>query len=196
MPSPAPTRFTLRNALRRFRGNRRGSAVVEFALVAPMFFALLFAIIETAIMFFASQVLETVTQNSARVILTGQAQGVNGSVAACQVTAGVTSACDQNSFKTYVCSQIPALFDCNSLYVDVQSYSSSFASVTLSNHVTNGTFDGSGLGYNAGTAGQVVVVRLFYQWPIFVTGLGYRLFNLNGNYRLLVATAAFQNEPF
>jgi Flp pilus assembly protein TadG len=32
-----------------------GSAAVEFALVAPVFFALLFAIIETAIMFFASQ---------------------------------------------------------------------------------------------------------------------------------------------
>ena len=39
--------------LRRFRRNRRGSAVVEFALVAPMFFALLFAIIETALMFFS-----------------------------------------------------------------------------------------------------------------------------------------------
>jgi hypothetical protein len=80
--------------------------------------------------------------------------------------------------------------------VDVQSYSNSFASVTLSDHVTNGTFDGSGLGFNAGTAGQVVVVRLFYQWPIFVTGLGYKLFNINGNKRLLVATVAFQNEPF
>src|SRR6516165_3091353 len=92
MPSPAPKRFTLRSALRRFRGNRRGSAVVEFALVAPMFFALLFAIIETALMFFASQVLETITQNSARVILTGQAQAQGGSVAACQTTQGVVSA--------------------------------------------------------------------------------------------------------
>ena len=75
MPSSAPSRFTLRTALRRFRGNRRGSAAVEFALVAPMFFALLFAILESALMFFASQVLETVTENSARVVLTGQAQG-------------------------------------------------------------------------------------------------------------------------
>jgi Flp pilus assembly protein TadG len=41
-----------------FVRNGRGSAAVEFALVAPVFFALLFAIIETAIMFFASQALE------------------------------------------------------------------------------------------------------------------------------------------
>jgi hypothetical protein len=38
------------------------------------------------------------------------------------------------------------------------------------------------------------VVRLFYQWPLFVTGLG---FNMGcGNNRLLIATAAFKNEPF
>src|SRR3954449_11365980 len=97
MPSPAPTRFTLLATLRRFRGSRRGSAVVEFALVAPMFFALLFAIIETALMFFASQVLETATQDSARQIMTGQAQN---------------AAMTQAQFKTLVCSKIYAMFDC------------------------------------------------------------------------------------
>jgi len=29
-----------------------------------------------------------------------------------------------------------------------------------------------------------------------VTGLGYNISNLSGNQRLLVATAAFQNEPY
>ena len=50
MSSPVATKLTLRNIVRRFRRNRRGSAAIEFALVAPVFFALLFAIIETAIM--------------------------------------------------------------------------------------------------------------------------------------------------
>ena len=53
MPSPAVPTASLKKTLRRFRRNRRGSAAVEFALVAPVFFALLFAIIETAIVFFA-----------------------------------------------------------------------------------------------------------------------------------------------
>ena len=79
MPSPVASRFAFRTALRRFRGNRGGSAAVEFALIAPIFFGLLFAIIETALVFFSSQVLESITQNSARVVLTGQAQ--SGSVA-------------------------------------------------------------------------------------------------------------------
>jgi Flp pilus assembly protein TadG len=192
MPSPAPSRFTFRTALRRFRGNRRGSAAVEFALVAPIFFGLLFAIIETAIMFFAGQVLETITQNSARVVLTGQAQ--SGSVTACAVS-GVSTPCTQATFKSYVCAQIPALFDCNSLQVDVSSYSS-FSSVVLSNHIDAACNFDSSMGYSPGNAGDIVVVRLFYQWPQFVTGLGYSIVNPACSKRLLVATAAFKNEPY
>ena len=40
------------------------------------------------------------------------------------------------------------------------------------------------------------MVRVFYQWPLFVTGLGFNISNLTGSKRLLTATAAFQNEPF
>ena len=98
-----------RNALRRFHRNRRGVAAVEFALVAPLFFGLLFAIIEIAMMFFASQVLETVTQDSARTIMTGQAQDAKYT---------------QQTFKDdVVCPKISVMFDCeDGIYVDVQSY--------------------------------------------------------------------------
>jgi Flp pilus assembly protein TadG len=152
---------------------------LEFALVAPVFFALLFAIIETAMVFFASQVLETITQNSARQIFTGQAQQASTT---------------QAQFATYVCSQIPALFDCNSVFIDVESASSSssvnFADCTdvAGNFVTPQ--------YSPGGAGDTVVVQLCYRWPIFVTGLGYNIANLPGSKRLLRASAAFRNEPY
>ncbi len=176
MPSPA-SRVSVLSVLRRFRRNRRGSAAVEFA---PVFFALLFAIIETAIVFFAGQVLETITQSSARMILTGQAQ---------------TAAYTQAQFKTYVCGQIPALFTCSNVYVDVQSYNS-FGNVTLNSQIDGNSNFVNNLQYNPGGPGQIVVVRLFYQWPLFVTGLGYNISNLAGSKRLLAATAAFQNEPY
>ena len=180
MPSPAASTAPAGNVLRRFRRNRRGSAAVEFALVAPVFFALLFAIIETAIMFFASQVLETITQDSARMILTGQAQ---------------TAAYTQAHFKTYVCSQIPALFTCSNVYVDVESYSA-FSSVTINSQIDASKNFINNMQYSPGGPGDIVVVRLFYQWPLFVTGLGYNISNLSGNQRLLAATAAFRNEPY
>src|SRR4030088_1891571 len=103
MSSSAGLTAPVMKTLRRCRRNRRGSAAVEFALVAPVFFALLFAIIETALVFFAGQVLETMVQDSARQILTGQAQ---------------TATFAQADFKTLVCSKIPALFTCASVYVD------------------------------------------------------------------------------
>src|SRR3954465_2308422 len=118
MSSPAGPTAALAKALRRFRRNRRGSAAVEFALVAPVFFALLFAIIETAIVFFAGQVLETVTQDSARFIMTGQAQ---------------TGGYSQPQLKAFVCGKINVLFDSvTGISIDVQSYSS-FSSVSISN---------------------------------------------------------------
>jgi hypothetical protein len=190
MSSPAASTVSPRALLRRFWRNRTGDAVVQFALVAPLFFALLFAIIESAVMFAAQQVLETITQNSARMIMTGQAQN-----------AGYT----QGQFKTYVCGQIPALFNCNSIYVDVESFPQ-FSSISFPSPI-----DGSGnfvnnMQYNPGGSSScpnsnvcqnsIVVVRLFYAWQLFVTGLGYNISNMAGNQRLLVATATFRNEPY
>jgi Flp pilus assembly protein TadG len=181
MSSPAGSTAALRKALRRFRRNRRGSAAVEFALVAPVFFALLFAIIETAIVFFAGQVLETVTQDSARFIMTGQAQ---------------TGGYSQSQFKTYVCGKISVLFDCvNGVYVDVQSYPA-FSGVSINDPIDGSKNFVPPNNYSPGGPGDIVVVRLFYQWPLVVTGLGYNIANLSGSKRLLTATAAFRNEPY
>lgn len=180
MSSPAAATVTAGNALRRFRRNRRGSAAVEFALVAPVFFALLFAIIETAIVFFAGQVLETITQDSARMIMTGQAQAASYT---------------QAQFKTFLCGRIPALFNCADVYIDVKSYTA-FSSVTITDPIDAGNNFVPNMSYSPGSAGDIVVVRVFYQWPLFVTGLGYNIANLSGSKRLLSATAAFRNEPF
>src|SRR4051794_18822486 len=120
MSSPAASPA---NVLRRFRRNHRGSAAVEFALVAPIFFALLFATIELALVFFASQVLETITGDNARTIMTGQAQ---------------TAALTQAQFKTQVCNSVPALFDCvGGIYIDVRSYPA-FGGVNITDPIDTG----------------------------------------------------------
>jgi Flp pilus assembly protein TadG len=181
MMSRVASTASIRPVWRRFRHNRRGSAAVEFALVAPVFFALLFAIIETGIIFFAGQILQTVATDSARTILTGQTQ-----------TAGLTQAQFQSNV---VCPLIPALLTCANLYVDVET-SSSFSGLALNNEVVNGVFQSTSMAYNPGGPGDVVVLRLYYQWPLFVTGLGYNTSNLANGQRLLTAAAAFRNEPY
>jgi Flp pilus assembly protein TadG len=182
MPSPTvPKRNIKRNILRRFRRNRQGSAAVEFALVAPLFFGLLFAIIEMAMVFFASQVLETVAQDSGRMIMTGQAQ---------------TQDLTKQQFKDLVCSNVVALFDCvNGVSIDVKSYPA-FAAVNIAAPIDAAKNFVPPNNYLPGQPGDVVVVRLFYQWPLFVTGFGFNIANIGTSHRLLTATAAFQNEPY
>lgn len=164
---------------RGFWRDNRGAAV-EFAFVATPFFALIFAIMETALVFFAGQVLETAVQDSARKILTGQAQGAGWS---------------QNQFKQDVCNRVSALFDCqNGLQIDVRKFTS-FQNVNVPNPVVNGKFQPD-LVYDPGGPSDIVVVRLFYLWPVAVPSFNKDLSNVDGNKRLISATAAFRNEPF
>jgi Flp pilus assembly protein TadG len=181
MPSSAASTNSLRNVLRRFHRNRRGSTAVEFAMVAPMFLALLYAVLETSMVFFAGQALETMTQDSARTIMTGQSQ-----------TAGYDM---KNFHDQVVCNQIKIFFSCANVFVDVQSYPA-FANINISSQIDNGGCFVPPTNYNPGGPSQIVVVRLFYQWPLVVTGLGYNISNVCGSKRLLAATAAFQTEPY
>jgi Flp pilus assembly protein TadG len=167
--------------LRRFIRHRKATTSIEFGLLAAPFLALSFATLQTAIIFFAGQSLETAAATSSRLIMTGQAQ---------------TQGWSASDFKTQVCNTITGIFNCqNGVYVDVETYST-FAEANLSSPVTNGNFSTSAMGYNTGGPGDIVVVRLYYQYPVFVKLLGFNLSNLNGGYDLLAATAIFKNEPY
>ena len=179
--SRSARRVLAARAVRRLVRQQDGSAAVEFALVAAPFLALTFAIMETAVVFFSGQALETAVADSSRLIMTGQAQ---------------TQGFSQSTFKDAVCAKIFGLFDCqNGVYVDVKTYTS-FSSVNMTNPVdANGNFVND-FTYQAGGPGDIVVVRLFYQWPVYVALLGFDLHNMTGGKRLLVATSAFRNEPY
>jgi Flp pilus assembly protein TadG len=168
---------------RRFFRNESGAAAVEFGMVLLPFLALLMAIIESAIVLFAGQVLQSATTNAARQILTGQVQNAGWNL---------------QQFQNSVCANLTVMFNCaNNLYIDIRSFPS-FTSVSLPSVTnSNGTLTNN-YQYSPGNPGDVVIVRLIYQWPIFATGLGIGLLtsgNITNSYTL-VATAAFRNEPY
>lgn len=176
-------RLARRVSPRRFMRRQDGAVAVEFALILLPFLALMFGIMETSLVFFADQTLETAVADSARLIMTGQAQTQN-------LTA--------QTFKDQVCQRIYGLFDCqNGIYVSVQTYSS-FGSITNTPPLdNNGNLVTSNFGYQPGGPGDIVVVRLYYQWPIYVSLMNLsNLANMSNHNRLLVATAAFRNEPY
>jgi Flp pilus assembly protein TadG len=164
----------------RFLRSTRAATAVEFGMVAAPFIALLIAILELAVVQIAQQVLQTATNQAARLIMTGQAQNE-----------GMTS----TQFQQQVCNNATPLFTCANLYVNVQTFST-FSSVSMTNPDNGGTFSPGSLGYSPGGDGDIVVVQSFYQWPVVLGPLGFNLSNMSGNKLLLVATAAFRNEPY
>lgn len=166
------------------RGALSGSAAIEFAVVAPVLFLFLFGIIETGVLFFASAMLQNATDDTARLIRTGQLSG----------------AMTASTLKTQICSEFSGLIsssECSAnLQVDLRAYSSfssaSYPSVTK----TNGSIDPTKLAVQSVGSCEVVLMRSFYPWSIMTPLMAPLLENMpNGQY-LLAAAAAFRSEPY
>jgi Flp pilus assembly protein TadG len=166
-----------------FAQREDGAAALEFAIVAAPFLALILAAMQTALAFFAGQVLESAVADSSREILTGQAQN-----------AGMT----QSQFSSAVCGKVEALFSCSGLMIDVQtasSFSSANTSAPTLTYNSGGNVTNS-WSYNPGNPGDIVVMRVMYQWPVFLGPLGLSLSNEGNGKLLLMSTAVFKNEPY
>lgn len=164
----------------RLRRDRKGATAVEFAIVALPFFALMAAIMETALVFFATIMMEHGLAQSAREIRTGQLQVSGGSA---------------ESFTNNLCSRAGTILDCGRVRVDVRTLSS-FGGAPGLPLDGDGGLDGDQMGFVPGDAGDIVMVRAFYEWQLITPGLGLGLSNMGGNKRLLTAAIAFRNEPF
>ena len=169
--------------------NTKGSVAVEFALIAPIFFLLLFAILETSLAWFGGMVLENGMKQTARLIRTGQAQNSNMT---------------QQQFRDALCAQISVVLSCDpdKLYIDVRSYSS-FAGAAFPNPINDdGTLNPNLNTYSLGGSTQasgvdtIVLARAFYTWQMFTPLIGRFYANMPNNVRLLSSSVAFRNEPF
>jgi len=175
--------LALRQKLSHLRSARSGATAVEFALIAPIFIAVLIAILEVAFFLIVQQTLQTAATTAGRLIMTGQAQN---------------SAMTQSQFAAAVCPMVTALINCNNLMINVQSYSSfigaSASAPTLTynaqGQVTNNW------SYNPGVPGNVTVVQLIYQAPVVNGPLGFTLANLTNGTALMMGVTAFRVEPY
>ena len=176
--------------LGRFRRDDRGVAAVEFALVSVPFFALLFAILEGALIFWTNQVLDEAVSQASRLLYTGNFQ---------QTTLAVPAAEIPDRFKQEICNRVGGLFDCSSIKIDVQTYDS-FPNGVPQPIVTDpdGTrhLDPAFGQYNTPGPSRITLVRAVIEYPVFVSLLGANGSDLSGNKRLLMGTAAFRTEQY
>jgi Flp pilus assembly protein TadG len=170
-----------RRILRR-AATRKGSAAIEFALLAPILFVLIMGIIEIGIMFLAQFVLQNAVDEAARLIRTGQAAGANMS---------------ETQFRQYVCDRVSSLMACDAnLQIDVETPSALSVSAYASALKPDGTLDSNLDNYAIGDVCSVVLVRAFYTWNVATPLLTPFMVNMAGNKHLLSAAAAFRNEPY
>jgi len=173
-------RLAPRTAARLAR-DREGATAVEFALVAGPFFLLLFGILEIALIFFATAVIEDAVGNAARAIRTGEVQ-----------TEGRT----EEDFWAAICQRIDVIADCGRLRVDVRTFENFNVAELGAPMTDDGDLDDEHFTFEPGEAGEVVVVRVFYDWVLLGPGMINGLANMSGNRRLISSATAFRNEPF
>lgn len=176
----------LKFAPKKFLRNARGVTAVEFAMVAPVFFMALGAVIEVGIMLFTEYVLQASVQEAARKIRTGQAQ-----------TAGMSAA----DFKTEICHLASAVMDCSAsvnVYVKSAATFSALKTAVPSYLNVGNAYGGSpsATSYDCGGPSKPVAIIATYDWNIvmpFMSPFG----NVDGNSKRRIAGfAMFQNEPF
>lgn len=161
----------------------RGVAAVEFAIVAAPLAALIVAILQTSLVFFAQQTLETTAETSVRQLVTGEAQKGN-----------VTKA----QFKSRVCSTLPVFMECSKVIIDVRS-ATSFSGISTKSLTITVDKDGNittPFSYAPGNAGSINIVRVMYIWDVMGGPLGFDLATMSNNKRILYATSVFKTEPY
>lgn len=167
----------------RLAHDSRGTTLVEFAFVVGPLLALLMAVVQTSLVFFTQQILETTAEKSVRQLLTGAAQNKNMS---------------QAQFKALVCSKLPAYLKCANVMIDVRTASNFSAADTGAPALT---YDSQGNPSNAwvyspGAPGEITVARIMYIWNTQKTPLGFDLSTMSNNRRLLISTSVFKTEPY
>lgn len=178
-------------ARRSILSDRRGAAIVEFALVAAPFLALLLAILQTSLAYLAQESLETAVEVAARGIVTGQTQSADIK----SLAQGMTQAQLAERFRKSGCAQLPIFLSCSRLYVDVKSApGGGLAIAPLDLRLdANGKLSAP-LSYSLGEQGAVVIVRFVYVWPMRITPQP----DLSGNTgsSILMATSVSKSEPY
>lgn len=170
----------LHRLARRFSRSDRGVTAIEFAIVGPIFFAIIGATIETALAFFAGYALDAAVIDTSRLIRTGQSVYVSSA----------------DNYRGAVCGQLYGIFDCDQLRISVR-HISDFGAFDMSDPLdpASGDWTMAETFQNARPL-ETMVIEAYYKWPTFFNIPGINAGQTADGKRLLAATHVFRTEPF
>ncbi|MBY0296016.1 MAG: pilus assembly protein [Methylobacterium sp.] len=177
--------------VRRFGPARNGVVAVEFGLVALPFVGLLAAITETALAFFAAQMLDSTVSDAARQIYTGQFQNAMKSN-----SPALSAEETLKKFRELVCTNRVTIFDCDKLKIDILPVSDtgSFKPASPIDAQKQAWRTDFGTKYTKPEPSQIVLVQAAVEFPVFFSAMN--PMTLTNGMRVLQTTVAFRTEPY
>ena len=168
---------------------QKGSAAIEFAMIAPIFFVLLLGTFEAAIIFFSQSVLQNGMADMGRMIRTGQVGCPRDANNQC------LAAMTKEQFRATLCGKVSTLINCDKLVIDVEAFTDYTGLARTPPLDEDGNLKPLD-NFNVGAVCQVVLARAFYTWKIATPGLTWFLVNMADGNRLVTAATAFRTEPW
>jgi Flp pilus assembly protein TadG len=168
---------------RKLADDETGSPAVEFALVFPIFIAIVLATLQAGTIFLVKAYFESTAEESARVVLTNQ-------------TTSLTAA----QFQTEICNELTALFNCAEVTVELEPLPVGTTNLTsmLPTFDSNGNVVGTptlDVGASSGASGTDMLLVVMYPWPVYGGPLGLNFANMGNGKMLMTSTQVFRIEP-
>ncbi|MEH3039192.1 MAG: TadE/TadG family type IV pilus assembly protein [Sphingomonas paucimobilis] len=133
-----------------FSANVRGSTVVEFALITPVFLMFLLGMFETSIVYFSQQALESAAEETMRSIVVGELR---------------SQAAPRPAAVRDICDRLPAYMRCGRMTMDVTSVPTLADLKPADLRAVRSDAAKSASRYDTGGLGDIVALRLYYEWP-------------------------------
>ena len=170
---------------RRLVNDEVGSPAVEFALVSPIFIAVVLATLQAGSIFLVKGFFESSAEEAARVVLTNQTDASTFTAA---------------QFQTEICNQLTALFNCGDVSVELEPLPAGTTNLSalLPTFDSNGNLVGTptvDVGSNSAVPGTDMLLVVMYPWPVYGGPLGLNFANMGNGKMLMTSTQVFRIEP-
>ncbi|KZK93875.1 TadE-like protein [Pseudovibrio sp. Ad46] len=169
-----------------FLSDSRGVTAIEFAIIAPVLFAVVLAIFELGLSMLVEVILDNAVAEAARQIRTGQV-----------FIAAQDGEYNQTKFKNVILDNGAGLLKAaeDRIFINVESFEN-FNDIPGSEPLLEDGVIAMDQNWDPGRASDVVVVRVVCAWPLITSKMIEFFGQTDDGSRILVATEIFRNEPF
>lgn len=178
--------------LRLFK-EKKAAALLEFAVIFPMFFALFLLVVESAFLYLNTTFMEAGMEAGKRFIMTGQMSVYQANPSKEDLASGAFN--QEQVFRKVFCEKAATMFSCQSIKFDIRSFDA-MGTIKMAVPVVDGKLNTSAFAVNAGNSCDVVVARAYYETKSVSGFFRSDVKKLEGFNSVISVSTAFRNAPY